>query len=78
MGVAHTICALNRLLAIHCQSLPVYLSFTSPWMNRRDELAQMVLAHMVEDQQSIIERIGALISDLGGTPHRGRARDYTR
>ena len=68
---------LNRLLAMHCQSVPVYLSYTSPWENQASGDTQEVLDHLVADQKRIIGRIARLIDRLGGKPDRGQSRDLT-
>ena len=68
---------LNRLLAIHCQSVPIYLSYTSPWANQANGDTQDVLNDLVADQRLVIDRIARLIDRLGGNPDRGHRRDLT-
>ena len=68
---------LNRLLAIHCQSVPMYLSYTSPWTSRADGVAHEVLGHLVTDQEMVIDRMARLIDRLGGNPDRGKRKDLT-
>ena len=53
-----TIQVLNRLLAIHSHSLPMYLSYASPSWHAGDEAARATLQAIVEDQQAMVERIG--------------------
>ena len=68
---------LNRLLAIHCQSVPMYLSYTRPWTSRADGDAQEILRHLVTDQKIIIDRVAHHIDRLGGNPDRGQRKDLT-
>jgi hypothetical protein len=57
--------ALNRLLAIHYRSLPMYLSNTRPWMRAGDEPAARALSHIVDDQKQRVERISDMLLDEG-------------
>jgi hypothetical protein len=52
---------LNKLLAIHARSLPMYLGYAAPWWHEGDEAARETLAHVVADQKELIERIGRMI-----------------
>ena len=58
---------LNRLLVIHNRSLPMYLNSATPWWGERDARARDVLAQIVADQQHMVDRIGALILEHGGS-----------
>ena len=77
MASAETIPTLNRLLAIHCQSLPSYLDQTAAWTRREDQTAAEVLHQIAEDQQYMVERIFDRIFQLRGLPERGHAEDLT-
>ena len=68
---------LNRLLAIHCQSVPNYLSQTSPWSAQSNGRAKKALDHLVNDQRWVIRRIARYIDQLGGNPDPGHRRDLT-
>ena len=57
----NTIDVLNRLYKMHCRSLPAYLSFARPYVLRGDERAKDTLAHIADDQKSMVDRIGAFI-----------------
>tara|TARA_B100000809_G_scaffold172542_1_gene169827 strand:- start:878 stop:1315 length:438 start_codon:yes stop_codon:yes gene_type:complete len=72
-----TLNTLNRLLAVHCQSLPLYLSQTTPWTRTGDEEAQQAMQLVVEDQTQLTQRLATMIVEDGGAPNRGVARDYT-
>lgn len=66
MASAETIDALNRLYVIHNRSLPMYLSFARPFSLRRNDQAFDTLAHVVTDQQTMMNRIGQLILESEG------------
>ena len=66
MAEPTTIDMLNRLLTLHSRSLPMYLASARPWFPQRDSDAQAVLRHIAEDQQLMVDRIGAVILDQGG------------
>lgn len=70
--------ALNRLFASHCQSVPLYLSQTRPWISPKNGKVKEVLDLMVSDQRIMIDRIAALIDRFGGEPDRGQGKDLTR
>ena len=57
---------LNRLLAIHGSSLPMYLASAAPWISRTDEDARATLSSIVSDQRSTIDRLGELVTENGG------------
>ena len=77
MSSATVLRSLNRLLALHCQSVPMYLSYTTPWITKADEKVRAVLRHLVADQKTHSEQIARLILDLGGSPNRGQGEDLT-
>ena len=62
---------LNRLLALHERSLPMYLSYAPPHQLDRHERAKAVLDQIVEDQKRTIDRLGTLILDSGGAVDHG-------
>lgn len=72
MPSPHVIDTLNRLLALHEKSLPMYLGYASPWSIGEDTAAREVLGHIVADQKLMVDRIGQAIIDAGGTPTHGR------
>jgi hypothetical protein len=49
--------ALNRLLTILYRSLPMYLTYASPWTHHGDEKAVAALKHIVEDDKRLATRI---------------------
>lgn len=69
---------LNRLLAIVSRSFPMYLTHARPWAPGSDEQALETLRHIVADQQTLSERIGAAVLDRGGLPRTGEfPTEYT-
>lgn len=72
MASPSTIDTLNRLLALHEKSLPMYLGYAAPWTIGNDEAAREVLFHIVADQKLMVDRIGEAIVAEGGTPTHGR------
>jgi hypothetical protein len=67
MTAETTIATLNRLLAIHNRSLAQYLHYASPTWHRGDERARATLDVIASDQQSVADRFGEMIIELGGT-----------
>jgi predicted outer membrane protein len=61
-----TIAILNRLLALHCRSLSMYLADAQPHIAAGEERAQQTLAQIVRDQQALSQRIATLILDRRG------------
>jgi hypothetical protein len=57
--------ALNRLLTVLERSLPMYLSYATPWTHTGDEKALAALAHIVADQKLLAERVAQLVLELG-------------
>jgi len=57
---------LNRLLAIHYRSLPMYLSYAPPWKAYGQEEAGKVLERIVGNQKRMVDRLGQAILDNGG------------
>jgi hypothetical protein len=71
MGIYH---ALNRLLTILERSLPMYLSWASPWTRQGDEKAVQALSHIVDEQKRLAARVAEIILrsgpiNLGEYPH---------
>jgi ferritin-like protein len=52
---------LNRLLTVLHRSLPMYLTYASPWTQRGDEQALATLRHIVEDQKQLANRVAQYI-----------------
>lgn len=57
---------LNRLLALHGRSLPIYLTSAVPWVGRARGEAAEVLRAIAADQQQTVDRLGELIVEEGG------------
>jgi len=58
--------ALNRLLTLLYRSLPMYLTYASPWTRRGDEEALAVLGRIVEDQRQLSTRVASYIMEHYG------------
>jgi hypothetical protein len=56
---------LNRLVVMHCRSLPVYLADTSPWGRPGQSDALKVLREMAVDHLATVDRLAELINDAG-------------
>lgn len=63
---SNKITILNRLLALHCRSLPMYLADARPHVTAGEERARQTLAQIVRDQQALSQRIAELILDRRG------------
>ncbi len=57
---------LNRLLTILYRSLPMYLTYASPWTRPGDEQAVATLKHVVDDQKQLADRIAQYIMQNHG------------
>lgn len=66
MNKRATIDTLNRLLAIHYRSLPMYLTEAVPWTHPGDEPATMAVQDIVTSHKAIVERLATEIQDRGG------------
>lgn len=53
--------ALNRLSVLHNRSLPVYLQYTTPWVESGREDVHELLLQIVADQQAVTDRVGTMI-----------------
>lgn len=62
--------ALNRIIAIHGGSLPVYLSDAAPWFGN-NSTAQESLRSIASQQKSTIDRLGRMVLELGGEVQHG-------
>ena|SRR5436190_15062811 len=58
---------LTRLLAIHYRSLPMYLGFAPPWRAYGQDEAERVMQRIVANQKRMVDRLGQMILDNGGT-----------
>lgn len=58
---------LNRLMAIHHRSLPMYLSFAPPWRAYGQDEAERVMQRIVANQKQMVDRLGEMVLDNGGT-----------
>jgi hypothetical protein len=63
--------ALNRLLTILYRSLPMYLTYASPWTHRGDEPALLALKRIAEDDAERATRLAETISDQYGPTELG-------
>jgi hypothetical protein len=71
MSNGQTLNLLNRLLAIHQRSFPMYLCSAPPFTGEPDEMASDTLAQIVDDQTVMAKRITSLIVSSGGQPESG-------
>ena len=71
MNHIRTTDVLNRLIAIHHRSLPMYLSDARPWTHRGDEDARDVLAQIAADQTAVVDRLGQMILQEGDSVELG-------
>ena len=60
-----TCASLNRLSVAHHRSLPVYLQYAPPWINRDAEEVKLVLDQIVSDQEATVDRVSMMIQDAG-------------
>jgi len=65
MDKPHIYDALNRLLTILERSLPMYLSYASPWVRNGDETAVSALRNIVEEQKQLAARVAELVLERG-------------
>jgi hypothetical protein len=78
MNRTSSIDALNRLLAVHCRSLPMYLTDACPWTGPGDERAATTLGNIVTDQKRMAQRIVDLVLDRRGVIDMGEfPMDFT-
>jgi hypothetical protein len=55
--------ALNRLLTTVYRSLPMYLTYATPWTHHGDERIVEVLRHIVADHKDTCARIAQFLQD---------------
>ncbi|MBM4003718.1 MAG: hypothetical protein FJ295_10590 [Planctomycetes bacterium] len=56
---------LNRLVAMHCRSLPVYLADTTPWGRPGQSDTLKVIREMAADHLATVDLLAELISESG-------------
>jgi hypothetical protein len=57
---------LNRLLAIHYRSLPMYLRDARPRKQSGDDRADELLSQIIAEHQRMVEHISETLLELGG------------
>lgn len=67
----NTVQLLNRLLAIHGGSLPMYLNSAPPHRQHGDDQAWEAIQHVIDDQKLMIEKVADYVESLDGTPNMG-------
>lgn len=67
----NTVQTLNRLLALHARSLPMYLESAPPHRGFGDERIWASIRHIIDDQSMMVDKIADYIESLDGTPNRG-------
>ncbi len=60
---------LNRLLVLHSRSLAMYLGYAKPWALQAHPKSRAVLEQMVEDHLQTVDRLAALILEVGPVEH---------
>ena len=63
---------LNRLLAIHNRSLPVYMDYAPPWMHRENAQAAEVIRLIARDQERLVGQLTDAVIEANGTPDNGK------
>ncbi|MEQ8788193.1 MAG: hypothetical protein RIC55_17930 [Pirellulaceae bacterium] len=76
MATADTNDVLNRLLILHHRSLPMYLSYATPYPMTGDEKAREVLGHIVASQTEMVDRIGSLLIERNANVRHGEFPMY--
>jgi hypothetical protein len=71
MNSVDTNALLNRLLVVHNRSLPMYLGYAVPWGGRGNEAAGEALSLVVADHKKMVDRLGEMILDNGGSVSSG-------
>lgn len=73
-----TVRILNQLLAIHGSSLPMYLMSARPHRQYGDERVWEALRNVMEDQQTMIDKLAEYVESHDGTPNHGEfPMDFT-
>ena len=65
LNAPQTCASLNRLSVAHSRSLPVYLQYAPPWLEKGNEEVTTVLEQIVSDQEATVDRIGTMIQSAG-------------
>ena len=74
----NTVQLLNRLLAIHGGSLPMYLASAPPHRQHGDKDAWGKIQNVIGDQKLMIDKIADYVESLDGTPNMGEfPMDFT-
>lgn len=63
--------ALNRLLTILYRSLPMYLTYASPWTHGGDERAVQALKQVAENEEQLATRVAQHVIDHYGPVNLG-------
>ncbi len=63
---------LNRLLALHSRSLPMYLRYAPPWMHRGNDQAVEVVRLITQDQQRLVGQLTDAVIRSDGAPNSGK------
>jgi hypothetical protein len=58
--------ALNRLLTVLYRSLPMYLTYASPWTHRGDQRALEVLKQIAHDEEQLATRVAEHVIERYG------------
>ena len=66
-----TVQILNRLVALHGSSLPMYLASAPPHKQLGDEDAWEAIQLVIEDQKLMIDKIADYVESLDGVPNMG-------
>ena len=65
LNASQTCASLNRLSVAHSRSLPVYLQYAPPWLEKGNEEVTTVLEQIVSDQEATVDRISTMIQSAG-------------
>ncbi|MCA9119337.1 MAG: hypothetical protein H6822_06135 [Planctomycetaceae bacterium] len=76
MSEATTNRLLNRLVAIHNRSLPVYLTYAAPAWHGGQESAKETMRLIAADQRETADRLAAMITAGGGVVDNGEFPIY--
>lgn len=66
-----TVQSLNRLLALHGGSLPMYLASAPPHLSENDQKVWEVVQNIIDDQRLMIDKIADHVETEDGTPNMG-------
>jgi len=72
MSSVDTTAIVNRLLVLHHRSLPMYLSYAVPWTAPGCEAAARTLELIILAQKQMVDRLGEMLLEQGGTVEFGR------